>query len=200
VLTAGEQRSRQANCEAIMRSIILLAAAAIAVPFIISLLAPASAVGTAVSDRFLERSNTIPPEQKTKAIPINEANLRAWVTSEDTAKYASAYAWRVMPFDFVYLAVLGGFLALGAYTLASEVAWPPMLAKLPLWIWLIFPAAYIITDFLEDSLIILMMTQPSSISDLTVQALTFLRGTKIFSNALAITQIFALGLAGAIWV
>jgi hypothetical protein len=177
----------------------LLAAAAIAVPFIISFIAPASVVGVAVSDRFLERGRTISPEPGSKPKPINEDNLRAWVTSADTTGYASAYAWRVMPLDLIYLAVLGGFLALGAYTLASGVAWPPLSAKLPLWVWLIFPVAYMIPDLIEDSLIFLMMTRPSSISELTVQALTVLRDTKIFSNAMAITQIFALGLAGAIW-
>jgi hypothetical protein len=182
-----------------VRSIILLAAAAIAVPFILSYLAPAAVVGAAVSDRFLERAETIPPEPGSPPKPINEDNLRAWVTSRDTKGYASAYAWRVMPLDLIYLVVLGGFLALGAYTLAAGIAWPPLLAKLPLGIWLIFPVVYMITDLIEDSLIFLMMTRPSSISELTVQELTVLRNTKIFSNAMAITQIFALGLAGAIW-
>ena len=182
-----------------MRLIILLGAAAIAVPFVISFLAPASVVGAAVSDRFLERSSTIPPEPTTDPVPINAGNLRAWVTSGDTAGYARAYAWRVMPLDFLYLAVLGGFLALGAHTLAAVVAWPPTLANLPLWVWLIFPAAYIVADFVEDCLIILLMTRPSIISDFSVGALTFLRTTKIGSNAVAILQIFVLGLAGAIW-
>jgi hypothetical protein len=182
-----------------MRLIILLGTAAIAVPFIISFLAPARVVGTAVSDRFLERSETIPAQPKTTPLPINESNLRAWVTSKDTAGYARAYAWRVMPLDFVYLVVLGGFLALGAYTLASIVAWPPALAKLPLWVWLIFPAVYTVADFVEDSLIIVLMTQPARISNFTVDMLTFLRNAKIGSNTVAITQIFALGLAGVIW-
>jgi hypothetical protein len=182
-----------------MRTVILLGAAAIALPFIISFLAPAGIVGTAVSDRFLERSESIPPEPKTAPLPIDASNLRAWVTSRDTAAYARAYAWRVMPLDLVYLAVLGGFLALGAYTLASSVAWPPGLERLPLWVWLVLPAIYVLADFFEDSLIILLMTKPSSISKFTVDTLTVLRNTKICSNGLAITQIFALGLAGAVW-
>jgi hypothetical protein len=178
-----------------MRLVILLGAAAIAVPFVISVLAPTSVVGSAVSQRFLERSKTIPPEPGTAPVPIDETNLRAWVTSRDTAAYAHAYASRVMPLDFIYLVVLGSFLALGAYTLASAVAWPPALASLPLWVWLIFPALYVIADFAEDSLIM----QPSRISSFTVDALTFLRNAKIGSNVVAITQIFVLGLAGAIW-
>ncbi len=182
-----------------MKLIILLGAAAIAMPFIISILAPKCVVGTAVSDRFLERSKTIPPEPNGAPLPINESNLRAWVTSEETAGYARAYARRVMPLDFIYLVVLGSFLALGAYTLASAVAWPPTLASLPLWVWLIFPTVYAVADFLEDSLIIVLITQPAKIGNSTVDTLTLLRNTKIGSNALAITQIFALGLAGAIW-
>ena len=182
-----------------MRLVILLGTAAIALPFVISSVAPTSVVGSAVANRFLERSKTIPPEPQAAPVPIDESHLRAWVTSEDTAAYAHAYAWRVMPLDFIYLVVLGGFLALGAYTLASAVAWPPPLARLPLWIWLIFPAVYVIADFAEDFLIILLMTQPSRISSLTVDALTFLRNAKIGSNIVAITQIFVLGLAGAIW-
>jgi hypothetical protein len=183
-----------------MKLIILLGTAAIAVPFIIAFRAPPSIVGTAVSERFLERSKTIPPEPTRDPLPINAGNLHAWVTSKETAGYARAYARRVMPLDFVYLIVLGGFLALAAVGLASTVAWPSTLARLlPLWVWLIFPAIYAIADFVENCLIIAMMTQPSRITKCTVRTLTYLRNTKIGSNAVAITQIFALGLAGVIW-
>jgi hypothetical protein len=182
-----------------MRSIILLATATIAIPFCISLIAPASIVGVAVSERFLERSTTIPPERATEPLPIDANNLHAWVTSKGTAEYARAYAARVLPLDFIYLAVFGGFLALGACTLAAGVAWPPALAKLPTWIWLVFPVLYVLADALEDTLIIQMMLQPSTIGNVAVEALTVLRNTKICSNAVAIAQIFALGLAGAIW-
>lgn len=183
-----------------MNVIILLGTAAIAVPFLISFLAPASVVGVAVSERFLERSKTIPPQPATAPLLINAANLRAWVTGTQTAGYPRAYAWRVMPLDFIYLLILGGFLALGARTLAATVTWPPTLAKwLPLEVWLIFPVLYTVADFLEDCMIIVLMTQPAKISNATVRALTVLRNAKIVSNALAITQILALGVAGCIW-
>jgi hypothetical protein len=132
-------------------------------------------------------------------VPINAENLRHWVVSSDTAAYANAYAWCVMPLDFIYLAVLGGFLALGAHALASTITWPPPLTKLPLRVWLIFPIAYAVADFIEDCLILLLMTHPSTISNFTVDLLTFLRSTKIGTNAIAIIQIFALGLAGVVW-
>ena len=186
-----------------MKSIILLATAAIAVPFIISSVASVKSAGTAVADRFLERSflqtPTIPPDPKTKPPPATADNLHAWVTSPETAGHARVYAWRVMPLDFIYLAVLGAFLALAATTLASTIAWPPALATLPGWMWLIFPLAYMLADLAEDCLIITLMTRPASISNFTVDLLGVLRNVKIGANALAITQIFGLGLAGCFW-
>ena len=144
-----------------MKSIILLATAAIAVPFIISSVASVKSAGTAVADRFLERSflqtPTIPPDPKTEPPPATADNLHAWVTS------------------------------------------PPALATLPGWMWLIFPLAYMLADLAEDCLIITLMTRPASISNFTVDLLGVLRNVKIGANALAITQIFGLGLAGCFW-
>ncbi len=186
-----------------MKSTILLATAAIAVPFIISSVASVKSAGRAVADRFLERSflqaPTIPPDPMTKPPEVNADNLRAWVTSPDTARYARVYAWRVMPLDFIYLAVLGTFLALAATTLASTIVWPPALAALPWWTWLIFPLAYMLADVAEDGLIITLMARPASISNFTIDMLAALRNAKIGNNALAILQIFGLGLAGCIW-
>lgn len=183
-----------------MEFIILLGTAAIALPFVIAFRAPARLVGAAVADRFLERSDSIPPEPQAKPLPIDAGTLRAWVTAPRTAGYARAYARRVMPLDFAYLLVLGGFLALAAWTLGSAVAWPPALAKwLPPGVWLIFPAAYTLADFLEDCLIVVLMTRPVSIGKGSVRALTALRNTKIGANIVAITQIFALAALGCVW-
>jgi hypothetical protein len=79
-----------------MKSIILLATAAIALPFIISSVASVQSTGAAVADRFLERSflqtPTIPPDPKSGPLPVTADSLHAWVTSPDTAGYARAYA------------------------------------------------------------------------------------------------------------
>jgi hypothetical protein len=179
--------------------IILLGTVAIAVPFLIAFVAPASLVGAAVSARFLERSASIPPEPQTAPVAVNESSLRAWVTSADTAAFARAYARRVMPLDFLYLLALGGFLAMGAYALAGNVDWPPALASLPRWTWLILPLFYTLADFAEDCLIVLLMTSPSRITKSSVDALSFLRKLKIASSALSILQILALGLAAMVW-
>lgn len=182
-----------------MKCIILLATTAIALPFVISFVAPVKTAGSAVADRFLERSflqtPTIPPDPKSKPLPVTADSLHAWVTSPDTARYARAYAWRVMPLDFIYLVVLGTFLALAATTLASALAWPPALR----WMLLIFPLAYMLADVAEDCLIITLMTRPASISQFTVDMLAVFRNVKIGSNILAIGQIVLLAVAGAIW-
>lgn len=184
-----------------MKAVILLATAAIAGPFVIAIVAPASTVGTAVASRFLERSltppgATIPPEPTEKPLPVTAANLRAWVTAKETAGYARAYAWRVMPLDLLYLAVLGGFLALSASTLASTMGWA---SALPAWIWLTLPAAYVLADIIEDCLIVLLMTRPGSINAFTMRLLSALTNSKIGASAFAMLQIFALGLVGLIW-
>lgn len=181
-----------------MKAVILLATAAIALPFLIPGVASPH---RAVADRFLERAFPGPP-----TLPTNDAQrpeivdadkLQAWVIGNPEA--ANAYAWRVMPLDFLYLAVLGGFLALAANMLASGIAWPPALAKLPPWIWFIFPVIYVFADFAEDCLIVMLMSRPTSISGGTFDMLTLFRNTKIVASGAAMAQVFVLGIAGAIW-
>jgi hypothetical protein len=136
-----------------MKGIILLAASAIAIPFVISFVAPASSVGVAVAARFLERPGGIPREPAQAALPINSQTLHAWVTSGDTAAYARAYAWPVIAIDFLYILAFGGFLALGAHTLATVgIAAGNPLGKVPVLWWLAFPTLYAVADLLEDLL------------------------------------------------
>ena len=178
-----------------MRAVILLGTAAIAVAFLVPMVAPKAKVGIAVSDRFLERSNDIPSETGGAAELVTATTLRNWVTSHPN--FAAAYAWRVMPLDLIFLAALGGFLAVGVHTLAA-LGVPLPLSRLPLWGWLIFPVAYIVTDLAEDILIIVLMTTPAAIGEATVTTLAALRNLKIGSSVVAIAQIFVLGVAGAI--
>jgi hypothetical protein len=178
-----------------MKWIILLAAAAIAIPYTIAFIAPDR--GTAVSERFLERPGGIPAEAG-KA-PLDHDKLRAWVTSGETKGFAQTYAWRVIPIDLLYLCALGGFLALAAHTLATtEIAPGNVLARIPVMWWLVLPALYVVTDLLEDSLIFTLLTNPASISNFLVGVLSALTATKIAAVALALAQIFVLGLGGTI--
>lgn len=179
-----------------LRAFIILSVFAVAAPFIISLAAPMSKVGLAVSSRFLERSNSVPIEPEREPIALNGENLKAWVTGEKTAMFASSYAWRVIPLDFAYIIVLSGFLALGSYLLSHEPLASSAIVRLPGWIWFVLPATYAITDLLEDALIFSFMLKASWISDRTVELLAFLRTAKIGSNILAMAQLVGLGIAG----
>jgi hypothetical protein len=104
-----------------MRFVILLAASAIAIPFVISFVAPASSVGAAVSAKFLERPGGIPPEPDKAPTTINKDTLQTWVMSARTAPHTRTYASRVIPIDLLYIVAFGGFLAIGAYSLASDI-------------------------------------------------------------------------------
>jgi hypothetical protein len=182
-----------------MRWIILLAAAAIAIPFVISFVAPAGRVGAAVSARFLERPGGIPQEPTVKPAEINASTLFEWVTARETAPFARAYAWRVIPIDFAYIIAFGGFLALAAYFLATTAIAPGnLLGRAPITVWLICPALYALTDLLEDILIMTLLTRPEVIGDVSISALAVLRSVKIVTSALALLQVFVLGLGGNI--
>jgi len=177
--------------------IILSAAAAIAIPFIVPMLAPASRVGAAVSARFLERPGGIPAEPSSPPVPIDAKSLRAWATAAGTSAYARAYARNVMPIDLLYILAFGGFLALAAHTLAtSGIAPHNPLGKVPVLLWLALPALYALADLFEDALIFALLTRPSVITEASVGLLAVLRGTKIGSSALALLQLFVLGLGG----
>jgi hypothetical protein len=177
------------------RATILLGTAVIALMFVIPLFAPIATTGFAVSTRFLERPGGIPGEADIKE--LNSNHLRQWVTDDKTAGFAKAYAWRVMPLDFVFLVVFGSFLAVGAHMLVS-LGVPTPLSRLPSWAWLILPLGYVVTDLLEDILIIVLMTAPAAINDATVTTLAALRNLKFVSSTLAIAQIFLLGIIGTI--
>lgn len=180
-----------------MRWIILSAAAAIAIPFIVPILAPATEVGAAVSARFLERPGGIPAEPSAPPATIDATSLRAWATASGTSAYARAYARRVIPIDLCYIVALGGFLALAAHTLAiSGIVPGNALGKVPIAVWLALPALYALTDLFEDLLIFALLTWPAVITDASVDLLAVLRAIKIGSSALALLQLFVLGLGG----
>jgi hypothetical protein len=184
-----------------MRCLIILAAGAITIPFFIS--SVAAKAGAAVSERFLERpGGKITIEPSNSQVDVDETSLRAWVMSEKTKDYAHIYAWRVIPLDFAYLIALGGFLAVAAHTLAlSEIAAGSLLGKVPAMLWLVFPAVYVVTDLLEDILIMTLLTKPASISGRTLELLAALRSAKIAGVAISLLQIFILGFGGAIpWI
>jgi hypothetical protein len=183
-----------------MRLIILLATLAIALPFIIS--GVTMPFGNAVSERFLERpthkrapSYTIPRETAAGE-PLDAASLISWV--RENSDFANGYAKSVIPIDMLYLLFLGGFLAFASTTLVAFVRWPITLSAVPIWIWLLLPVFYIVSDFVEDGLIFIMLRWPSTIDGTTVNVLAFVRQTKIVTVTLSIVQVLLICLVSYI--
>lgn len=180
-----------------LRLMIISGTLAVALPFLIS--SVASPLGTAVSERFLERPGRLPAEvsdQKDLTAPI----LKAWVTREPTLGHAKGYARLIMPMDMLYLVFLGLFLGLAAVHIAGLVKWPLNYGTIPLWFWWIAPAVYIVCDFSEDSLIVVLLSWPFSITGASLDVLSCLKWTKIVSVSLAMAQVLLLGLLSWIWV
>lgn len=144
----------------------------------------ASKCGPAVAQRFLERGNEIPLEGV-----LNEANLSAWVRNEKNAESVHGYARRVIPIDIAFLLAFGTFLAMAAKFIAATIHWRILEAS-SVWWWLlaILPTLYVVSDLVEDVLIIQLLENPNGIHD----RFSFLRGVtscKILTSIGAFAQL-----------
>lgn len=185
-----------------MRLIILLAALAIALPFIISQVA--TPFGNAVSERFLERPThredpryTIPLETPTGKT-LDVTSLAEWV--RDATRSANGYATRVILLDILYLFFLGTFLAIASTTLADIIRWPHMLASLPNWVWWVLPGLYLVSDSIEDCMIFSMLNWPSTIQSGAFDILSAARSVKITTVTLSLVQVVLLSLLSFVFV
>jgi hypothetical protein len=172
-----------------MQAMAFCGALAVTLPFVIS--SVAARFGKAVSERFLERPTELPAEVGEG--PLTASMLRAWATGSKTAVHARGYARWVMPLDLVYLVSLGLFLGLAASYLAGLVSWPGWIVSCPDWLWWILPVVYIAFDFAEDSLIVVLLSWPSSITEGSVKFLSVLRFVKIASVGAAMGVAVVLG-------
>jgi len=57
---------------------------------------------------------------------------------------------------------------------------------------LLLPVFYIVSDFVEDGLIFIMLRWPSTIDGTTLNVLAFVRQTKIVTVTLSIVQVLLL--------
>jgi hypothetical protein len=177
-----------------MQAMAFFGALAVALPFVIS--SVAVRFGKAVAERFLERPGELPAEAGAKG-PLTASMLQDWAlgrVTADTAGHARGYAHRVMPLDLLYLISLGLFLGLAASYLAGLVGWPGWIASRPDWLWWILPLVYIAFDAAEDSLIVVLLSWPASITDASLKVLSVLRFVKIVSVGGAMGAAVLLGL------
>ncbi len=151
-----------------------------------------SLYGAAVKERFVERSKTI-HEAGTGDIPLNEQNLHQWISSypESARGYASPV---LFPLDILFLFALGIALATGSVFFARNAllvsdVWPV--------IWWIIPAVYLVSDFVEDVLLIGILKNPQRLTARSFSSLALATKIKIKSVTAGFCQLAALGvLAG----
>jgi len=73
------------------------------------------------------------------------------------------------------------------------VSWPGGIASRPDWLWWILPVVYIAFDFAEDSVIVVLLSWPSSITDGGLKLLSVLRFVRIASVGAAWSWLWLLG-------
>jgi len=162
---------------------IALAAFAIVLSFIMS--NQAGKFGFAVSQRFLERGNCIPPD----ASPITHEALRAWALDPRNSAALRGYVRRVLPLDILFLAALGCFLGLASGTLAQAAGARAWLATSSYWWFWILPALYMSTDFTEDLTIAWLLTSPLKIDQSSYGLLRALTKIKLFTVAMSFAEL-----------
>jgi hypothetical protein len=146
-----------------------------------------SPYGAAVKARFIERPKTI-PEGETGDVPLNEENLRQWILSypESAKGYASPV---LFPLDILFLFALGIALATGSVFFARHAVlvsdiWPV--------IWWIIPIVYLVSDFVEDVLLIGILKDSQRLTAQSFSSLALATDIKIKSVIAGLCQLAAL--------
>lgn len=172
---------------------ITLAAAAIIWPFVVAMIS--SKYGADVSARFLERPGHIPSTGKA----LTRRSLEEWLRSPKNGPWRRPYAYLIMPLDVVYIFLVGGFFVSGSLWLVSALTWPQPAEWWPFCILVcILPAAYVVSDLVEDALIAHILPR-QDVSDRTFNAMRLATTIKIWSFGAAAVQTFVLGICAISW-
>ena len=140
--------------------------------------------GKDVKARFLERGCTIPSSEKA----ITAANLKEWVQANPDAakKYVTPV---IFPLDMLFVLAAGVFLGFASVLLAGRI---DTLSFIPMWVWWILPALYMIADICEGAAMISLLSRPDLIGGYGFAALRALTFTKLVTITLAISQVLGL--------
>jgi hypothetical protein len=150
--------------------------------------------GRDVQDRFIERDNYI-PSLREQHLPDNDGaltapNLLRWISDPAHRSYRQGYVTPViLPLDLLFLIAVGSFLGCLSQLLASRIglisAWPTI-------VWWVFPLAYMLCDFIEDGLIVILLSWPSFLHETSFQALRIFTTAKLFTIGAAMLEVGAL--------
>jgi len=159
--------------------------------------------GEDVRARFVERMKYIPSftaqgdqdGQHGNEAALNETNFAAWLAKPGNEASRRGYAFPVLfPLDILFLVALGSLLGMASLLLAAKVG---AVSGWPVWVWWLFPVAYMVFDLLEDALLIALLTAPSLLNAGTFRALTAFTSGKIGTVTVAAGQVVLLVLAAA---
>ena len=167
---------------------ITFAAAAIIWPFIVAMFS--SKYGVDVSARFLERLGNIPSTGK----ELTPRSFEKWLRSPDNGPFRRPYGYLIMFLDIFYIALVGGFFVSASLWLVGALTWPEPAAWWPFCVLVcILPAVYIISDFVEDTLITLSLRR-DDVNDNMFRVMRSATTIKIWSFGAAAAQTVLLGL------
>jgi hypothetical protein len=142
----------------------------------------AARFGPDVAGRFLE-----------KGAPYTDAHLRAWIAANPGV--ARRYAMPVLiPLDLVFAAALAWFTAAGSCELARAFGWGDT-ARLAV---LVLPAAYFVTDLIEDVALATMLTTPACVTTGIVGATRAVTRLKLVTATGALLQTLGFALASLV--
>ncbi|WP_316189908.1 hypothetical protein [Bradyrhizobium sp. SZCCHNS1054] len=156
--------------------------------FVVSLVA--DRFGPDVGARFLERGTVIPSMNNAA---LSAQSLSLWLRDSATARWLRAYRIFVIPLDFIYLLLLGGFLATGALSCADVIASPRALEPCLRALVIALPILYIVADAVEDLLIVVVLGKSNLVSEGLFSAMRVATKAKLIFVSLALVETLALG-------
>jgi hypothetical protein len=149
----------------------------------------ASQFGCAVAVRFLERGSLIPTDN----IPLTADNLDRWRSAPQNNASVHGYASRVIPLDIAFLLSFGCFFGFASAALAGQIA----IADSRIILFWIFPALYMISDFIEDMSIRQVLLSPSPLAS-NFSFMRRMTAAKMITSVLCFLQIFGLLICSAL--
>jgi hypothetical protein len=160
---------------------ILSAALTLSLSFLIA--DKASKLGFAVTVRFLERGDVIPPGNQS----LTAENLDRWRSDPVNHASAQGYASQIIPLDILFLLSLGCFFGLASMALADHIG----MSSFQRLLLLIFPVLYTASDFIEDLLIRNMLLSSSSSAG-NFNFTRWVTSAKMKTASLSFLQVFIL--------
>lgn len=169
-----------------MRTIIFLFVATVGLMLILKYVVTPR-YGDDVRARFLERSDYIP----SKSTLLTVETLGAWLADPSKKDVRAGYVVPVLfPLDIIFLLILGALLGFASVSFAEQI---PFLSRVPVWIWWVLPALYMIADVAEDSFIAVVLKGMVELTNDSYLLLSKLKALKLVTVGLAIGQAALLG-------